>query len=85
MINRFRLCGNTLSRLRVNKRCNNYVARRRMGDIPHTPMDARAPMVLVQKNVSVQTLESPWVEEKDPAGDLLHKIIAHNISVLKLS
>jgi hypothetical protein len=39
--------------------------------MPHTPppMDvARTPMIFVQKNTSLETLENPWVEEKDPQG-----------------
>jgi hypothetical protein len=41
-----------------------------LADMPHTPMDARTPMIFVQKVSSIESLESPWVEEKDPKGQL---------------
>ena len=46
-------------------------SRRYLADIPHhapVPMDARVPMVFVQKITAIESLDSPWVEEKDPQG-----------------
>ena len=46
--------------------------RRLLSDMPPLvppPMAAaRPPMTLVDKNTSIEKLENPWVEEKDPKG-----------------
>ena len=55
----------------LNKVYNNH--RRYMAEMPHASpqvMDARTPMIFVQKNTSIERLESPWVEQKDPQGNI---------------